>query len=203
MALINCPECNHQISDKAVSCPNCGYPLDEIPKNENAEEKINNDFEKVKIDKKLLDDIYEFENGAKILMMKTLSKVSKCSLKEAEYIVNKYFELRFPSKNLDYVFVEDTKPNKTAPPPKKFEGIYRSTLFSGLQEVYCPRCGSEKCSHYQKQEIVPAKIKTRYTVNLNPLKPFTFANKKEKVVRNEQIITKSAFLCNKCGYIFY
>lgn len=27
MALMNCPECNHQISDKAVSCPNCGFPL--------------------------------------------------------------------------------------------------------------------------------------------------------------------------------
>lgn len=30
MALINCPECCHQISDKAQSCPNCGYPLNEI-----------------------------------------------------------------------------------------------------------------------------------------------------------------------------
>lgn len=36
MALINCPECGKEISDKAVSCPNCGMPLDkmEIPKEE-------------------------------------------------------------------------------------------------------------------------------------------------------------------------
>jgi len=27
MALINCPECNKQISTKAVSCPHCGYFL--------------------------------------------------------------------------------------------------------------------------------------------------------------------------------
>lgn len=27
MALINCPECSKEISDKAISCPNCGYPL--------------------------------------------------------------------------------------------------------------------------------------------------------------------------------
>ena len=27
MALINCPECNHEISDQAQSCPHCGYPL--------------------------------------------------------------------------------------------------------------------------------------------------------------------------------
>lgn len=27
MALIRCPECQRQVSDKASSCPNCGYPL--------------------------------------------------------------------------------------------------------------------------------------------------------------------------------
>ena len=27
MALINCPECNKEISDKAKSCPNCGCPI--------------------------------------------------------------------------------------------------------------------------------------------------------------------------------
>jgi uncharacterized membrane protein YvbJ len=26
MSLINCPECNKEISDKAVKCPNCGLP---------------------------------------------------------------------------------------------------------------------------------------------------------------------------------
>ncbi len=27
MALIKCPECNHEVSSIADSCPNCGYPL--------------------------------------------------------------------------------------------------------------------------------------------------------------------------------
>ncbi len=27
MALINCPECQKEISDRVKSCPNCGYPL--------------------------------------------------------------------------------------------------------------------------------------------------------------------------------
>jgi len=27
MALIKCPECSHEISNKATSCPQCGYPL--------------------------------------------------------------------------------------------------------------------------------------------------------------------------------
>lgn len=32
MAMINCPECGKQISDKAVSCPNCGYSLKAVKK---------------------------------------------------------------------------------------------------------------------------------------------------------------------------
>lgn len=27
MALINCPECGRKVSDKAVACPDCGYPV--------------------------------------------------------------------------------------------------------------------------------------------------------------------------------
>lgn len=29
MALINCPECEKNVSNKAHSCPNCGYPVKE------------------------------------------------------------------------------------------------------------------------------------------------------------------------------
>ncbi|MBQ6257295.1 MAG: zinc ribbon domain-containing protein [Clostridia bacterium] len=27
MALINCPECGKKVSDQAVACPDCGYPI--------------------------------------------------------------------------------------------------------------------------------------------------------------------------------
>ncbi len=27
MALLNCIECNHVVSDKASACPGCGYPV--------------------------------------------------------------------------------------------------------------------------------------------------------------------------------
>jgi predicted amidophosphoribosyltransferase len=29
MALIVCPECKRQVSDKAKACLNCGYPIEE------------------------------------------------------------------------------------------------------------------------------------------------------------------------------
>lgn len=28
MALIKCPECGKEISDKAIRCPSCGYPIE-------------------------------------------------------------------------------------------------------------------------------------------------------------------------------
>lgn len=30
MALIKCPECGREISNKANSCPNCGYPIESL-----------------------------------------------------------------------------------------------------------------------------------------------------------------------------
>ena len=32
MALIKCPECNKEISSEAISCPHCGFPLDDVIK---------------------------------------------------------------------------------------------------------------------------------------------------------------------------
>jgi predicted amidophosphoribosyltransferase len=40
MALINCPECEARISDKAVACPHCGYPLATGQKGESMREEF-------------------------------------------------------------------------------------------------------------------------------------------------------------------
>ena len=37
MALITCPECSHSVSDKAISCPNCGYPIKSSPATKQAQ----------------------------------------------------------------------------------------------------------------------------------------------------------------------
>lgn len=39
--LINCPECKLQVSDKALSCPHCGYPLQPNIKQHKVHNKIN------------------------------------------------------------------------------------------------------------------------------------------------------------------
>ena len=30
MALVTCPECGHNVSEKASVCPNCGYPINSL-----------------------------------------------------------------------------------------------------------------------------------------------------------------------------
>jgi len=37
MALINCPECNKEISDMSLTCINCGYPIKEFVKRQSEE----------------------------------------------------------------------------------------------------------------------------------------------------------------------
>lgn len=44
MALINCPECNKEFSDKAKNCPNCGCPIEEIIAGGKVRIKIPNDI---------------------------------------------------------------------------------------------------------------------------------------------------------------
>lgn len=84
----------------------------------------------------------------------------------------------------------------------EFNGIYKYDFWGRAIEVYCPRCGSSNCSHYKEQVCIPGKTKTRYTANLNPLKPFTLVNKKEKVIRKDSNYTADRILCNNCGKIF-
>lgn len=56
MALIRCPECKRRISDKAISCPLCGFPLaenTEIPK----QNKTNGKSFRIKIKEISMKDI--------------------------------------------------------------------------------------------------------------------------------------------------
>ena len=135
MALVLCPECKREVSDRAIACPNCGYPM----------------HEELSIES---EDIQEY-----------------CGFQE--------------NKN------------------DSFDGIYRMVGWGKQEKVYCPVCNSSNCSWYTREKVIPGKTKTKYTVNLNPLKPFTLVNKKEKVVRKEKVIEQKRIICNSCGYTFF
>lgn len=177
MALIKCPECGKDISDMSNICVNCGFPLQDYL-NKKKQEEHEMEIEKERFRCKCCGFQNKIGNDY----------CDECGMRITEYNIN--------IRNSLLLKEPDTVDNKD------FDGIYRYTLFGKKQEVYCPRCGSSDCSHYQEQMVIPEKTKTRYNANLNPLHPFTLVNKKEKVVRKEQIVTESKFICNSCGKIF-
>lgn len=253
MALINCPECGKEISDKAQSCPNCGCPASEWNSTKGAESDSQAN------DNDSSDDILQSilricGRKNKIKAAKMLCERTGIGFNEAINIIDIYFDEhgsefekpeqphticpecgkynppgkficqhcnhRYTSDEYHVIFPWEEEKNSilysdnrkdgsktlqlnTSGEHTEFNGIYRYGMLGGKKEVYCPRCKSADCSHYQEQKIIPGKSKTRYTVNLNPLKPFTVLNKKQKVVRDEQLVTENKFICNKCGNIFY
>ncbi len=81
MALIRCPECGKEISDKAPACIHCGYPLDQIGKDEN---KVDED------DRKLYKLILKsVPKKSKVKAIKIVNDINqKLSLAEAKRIVD-------------------------------------------------------------------------------------------------------------------
>lgn len=71
MALITCPECGREISDKAVACPGCGCPV------ELHEDDTRTDMEK------LVDEIYERNPGEIVKCIKELREATGLDLKTA------------------------------------------------------------------------------------------------------------------------
>lgn len=181
MALIKCPECNKEISDKSDICIGCGFPIKEH-------------FQKMEEDK-----LEEEKEKKKYWCCSCYrqNEIGEDYCVYCGYRLTPYFERKTPLKEQEF----DKKP-QIAEEKREFNGIYKYTLFGGKQEVYCPRCRSENCSHYQEQKIIPGKTKTRYTANLNPLRPFTLVNKKEKVIRKDQLVTERKIICNDCGMVF-
>lgn len=81
MALIRCPECGKEnVSDRAVACPTCGYPIKEqfdrikakegrIEKQEKEKEEIINIDDELDKRKKAIDNLERKVNGYKISMV--------------------------------------------------------------------------------------------------------------------------------------
>lgn len=67
----------------------------------------------------------------------------------------------------------------------------------------CPKCGGENYHAFVTERVIrEGKTKTTVSLNLNPLKPFTVFNQKEKVIREPWTVQESKFVCDDCGKIF-
>lgn len=67
----------------------------------------------------------------------------------------------------------------------------------------CPNCNGTNFHAFVEDKVIrQGKTKVQTSVNLNPLKPFTVFNHKEKVVREPWTMQVSKFVCDDCGKIF-
>lgn len=92
MALIKCPECGKEISDKSPVCINCGYPLNQTPQNEEYKyyKIILTSFNEAKKNQlvTILGMFFKFNTITTIQMIQNLPNqlVEGLSMEECEYI---------------------------------------------------------------------------------------------------------------------
>ena len=137
MALINCPECNNQISDKAKCCPHCGFPIDNISKKENKcsiilENTIGNDYI---ITEWLINNC----NYSRVYSKKLISSmpsviISNVSLTKAQELQSKLQLLKATTKIVTGNNQEEVIINKT----------------ENKDVLKCPRCGSTQVAIGQR-----------------------------------------------------
>lgn len=148
MALIKCPECGGNISDKAPACIHCGYPLQEI--------NTDNDCQIILV------SIQENES----LVIQKIYEITDCSLgkikdsiKSLPYMIknnlskNEAEKLQSELQNIGAIV--EIKPSNYIIKPPKIEII-----------LTCPRCGSTSVAIGQRgYSILSGLIGSNKTVN--------------------------------------
>lgn len=179
MALIKCPECGKEISDKADKCINCGFPLEEFLK-KHAEQKCPECNSK---------DI-DAEGYCNNCGYKVSEKAFECKRKEELYTIcpkcGNYNNVgQFACKKCGYSYkINDYK------------------IIDNIKRC-CPNCRGINYHAFVEEVVIrEGKTKSKTTLNLNPFKPFTLFNHSEKLVRKPITATVSKFVCDDCGKIF-
>lgn len=134
MALIRCPECGKEISDKAESCPNCGFPILKHAEKQKNLEEISREFE--------INGVrFDVEEVMNKLFIQTVAntankvrKLCKCSQGEADMAVYGYFL----STHGEYNGNNEELKNEIAH-IKSFNG----------KKLYCPYCLSKNLNIQQ------------------------------------------------------
>ncbi|MCI8371983.1 MAG: zinc-ribbon domain-containing protein [Lachnospiraceae bacterium] len=155
MSLINCPECNKEISDRSVVCIHCGYPIKKNTKCVINGVEYDLSFILEEANKA---EILEEVNKAKIIGI--FMKIANCGLKDAISTVNKIIEDNEIPK---FLFLKPEEPdeqiiqNKPHCPTcsstniRKISGISKAGsiamwgIFSRKvhKQWHCNNCGSE------------------------------------------------------------
>lgn len=138
MALINCPECNGVISDKARSCPHCGYPIHE--------DMVNNVIKKFDL---VLNSISSNQE-LKLRTIKTIREIKGLGLSEATKLINNLPSTILFGIEKNNAIIIQQKLEKMGCKVKIEETSYQSAseqdaadeFISNIGKLVCPRCRS-------------------------------------------------------------
>lgn len=201
MALIICPECGKEISDKAAICVGCGFPVKEYL--EKYSEKVSDDATRTCEHCGSADiDAEGYCNncGMKLLQKKdaTVEQKNENTLVEAKGLYTICPECDFRNEPGQFTCIKCGHKYTMS----EYNVVYarEETDFASRK---CPSCNSMRVRAFVEEKvIVPKKTKVQTSLNLNPFKPFTVFDHKEKVVRKEITTSTSRFVCDDCGTIF-
>ena len=142
MALINCPECNKEVSDKASACIHCGFPLtitihkdEEIEINQEKKYLYNVYITSVKNQTKEFFDFMKLRTNLDKNLIENIKFRLPCKVKEnVNYIVAKGFVDDIAKLNVNDLVctMEKTILNKEYEQPK----------MQSTNQVKCPKCKS-------------------------------------------------------------
>lgn len=100
MVFMNCPECNKEVEETALSCPLCGFPMKNDVVSEKNETNIINSVIPAKMDKNKIIGIVLCVIGV-VLLLSALSPISTAKYKyysvNYDYYISKYEETRSKS----------------------------------------------------------------------------------------------------------
>lgn len=121
MSLIKCPECHKEISDKAKTCPHCGYPLEQYGNNVETTQN-EEDYNAIKQE----------------LMKRNCPRCGSCDYYDIPYrgiIVCRKCKREIPYNNIKY---SDLQKAETRMKVQE----QANTPTSTQNAVKCPKCGS-------------------------------------------------------------
>lgn len=191
MALILCPECNKQISDKASFCPHCGYPINDLSNNLNSDSSDLNTITLFGSSYDITEAVQLINNNEKIKAVKVLREtIPNLSLSDAKDIADCIANKGIVSNN--NIIQNSPKIDKNVSHIKIIKCKACSKEISNQAEI-CPHCGQPTGVH-----ICP-KCKSTDT------KVISGASKAASVALFGIFAAnkvKSNFQCNKCGHKF-
>lgn len=150
MALITCPECGKQISDKAASCPGCGYPLLDESLDVVQEKADLVEINGVDVD---IYHLYELYSGNRAKIAQAIQKMAGIGIKESVEITKQYLKdkgLR-PMNWADEIydtFGGDTSAKRVE---KKQEEKRHLKQLKKEKIPFCPKCHSTSITFSTKK----------------------------------------------------